>query len=178
MVQALEERGELDNTVIVFTSDNGLLLGEHRLWLEKIWPYEESIRVPLVVRTPWATGPSVDDHLVLNIDLAPTLAELAGVTPWPAADGRSFAPLLRGQSVAWRDSFLVEFLGRDQRFRGGPPAFTGVRTERHLYVEYRNGWRELYDLRDDPYQLRNVADDAAFAGVRATLAAALRRLAP
>jgi arylsulfatase A-like enzyme len=176
MVQALEERGELDNTVIVFTSDNGLLLGEHRLWLEKIWPYEESIRVPLVVRTPWATGPTVDRHLVLNIDLAPTLAELAGVTPWPAPDGRSLAPLLRGQQVPWRTAFVEEFLGRDQRFRGGPPPFTAIRTERHLYVEYRNGWRELYDLREDPYQLQNLADQPAFAAVRASLAAELRSL--
>jgi arylsulfatase A-like enzyme len=176
MVEVLEERGQLDNTVIVFTSDNGLLLGEHRLWLEKIWPYEESIRVPLVVRTPWTTSPTVDEHLVLNVDLAPTLAELAGVTPWPAPDGRSLAPLLRGQEVNWRTAFVQEFLGRDQRFRGGPPPFNAIRTERHLYVEYRNGWRELYDLRDDPYQLQNLADLPAFAAIRASLAAELRGL--
>ncbi|MFN2589616.1 MAG: sulfatase, partial [Actinomycetota bacterium] len=144
MARALAKRGQLDNTIIVFTSDNGYLLGEHRLSSKKIWPYEESIRVPLVIRTPWATKASVDSHLVLNIDIAPTLAELARVTPDVPPDGVILVPLLRGQSPPWRTAFIDEFLGRDQRFNGGPPPFVGVRTTRYLFVEYRTGWRELY----------------------------------
>lgn len=170
LVRSLEKRGVLDRTVIVYASDNGFIWGEHRLG-GKIWPYEESIRVPLVVRVPWqsAWGRS-DDHIVLNIDFASTIAELAGVQPRLAQDGRSFVPLLRGASPNWRRDFVVEYLGGSQYLDGGPPPFQALRTTRWLYVEYLNGWRELYDLRRDPYELRNAARDPANAAVRARLA--------
>ncbi|HJP66421.1 MAG TPA: sulfatase [Actinomycetota bacterium] len=176
MAEVLSGRGLLDDTVIVFTSDNGYLLGEHRLMDQKIWPYEESIRVPLVMRIPWITRPANDWHLVLNIDVAPTLAELAGARPTSPMDGISLVPLLRGRSPPWRTAFVEEFLGRDQRFHGGPPGFSAIRTTRYLYVVYRTGWRELYDLRRDPYELDNLAGRPVARRLEANLSAQLRAL--
>lgn len=156
LMRALERKHALRNTVVVFASDNGFLWGEHRLG-GKIWPYEESIRVPLVVRVPWQRRATVDDHLVLNIDFASTLAELAGVKPRLRQDGRSFVPFLRGRSPRWRHDFVVEYLGASQLYVGGPPPFQALRSRRWVWIEYENGWRELYDLRSDPYELQNLA---------------------
>jgi len=176
LVDTLERRAVLGRTIVVFTSDNGLLLGEHRL-LGKIWPYEESIRVPLVVRTPWAESGTTDSHLVLNIDIAPTLAALAGITPPKPVDGRSLVDLLRGRSPpkGWRTGFVVEYLAEGPSGRR-PPAFEAVRTDRYLYVEYENGWRELYDLPEDPYELNNRTEDPSFRPIRQTLESRLRQL--
>jgi N-acetylglucosamine-6-sulfatase len=176
MVRTLTQRGQLQDTVIVYTSDNGYLLGEHRLFLEKIWPYEESIRVPLVIRTPWATTAALDSHLVLNIDLAPTIAELAGIRPAGPVDGASLVPLLQGRDPPWRTSFVEEFLGRDQRFRGGAPPFEAIRTERYLFVVYTSGWKELYDLQLDPYELQNLAGDPLWFRLESTMWEQLRQL--
>jgi len=110
----------------------------------------------------------------LNIDYAATLAQLAGVEPRLPQDGRSLVPLLHGASPTWRQEFVVEYLGASTYYDGGPPPFSALRTTRWLYVAYLNGWRELYDLRADPYELRNLARDPATAPVRARLA---RRLA-
>ncbi len=176
LVRTLEQRGVLDHTIIVYASDNGFLWGEHRLG-GKIWPYEESIRVPLVIRVPWQSAGRTDTHMVLNIDFASTIAELAGVKPGLPQDGRSLVPLLEGKSPPWRQDFLVEYLGESQLSNSGPPPFQGIRTKRWLYVEYRNGWRELYDLRNDPYELRNRAREPALAATRARLARRLHVLA-
>jgi arylsulfatase A-like enzyme len=176
IVATLRRRGLLDKTVIIYASDNGFLWGEHRLG-GKIWPYEESIHVPLVVRVPWSGVRGLRDrHLVLNIDLASTIAELAGVKPGLPQDGRSFVPLLRRQNVPWRHEFIVEYLGASQLRRSGPPPFRALRTERYLYVEYLNGWRELYDLRRDPWELQNAVDDPGYAMIRNTLHARLLAL--
>ena len=170
LVASLERRGLLDRTVILYASDNGFLWGEHRLG-GKIWPYEESIRVPLVVRVPWKNvWGTTNDRYVLNLDYASTLAQLAGVSPRLPQDGRSLVPLLHGKSPPWRDDFVVEYLGASQYYDGGPPPFQALRTTRWLYAEYLNGWRELYDLRADPYELRNLARDPATAATRARLA--------
>jgi arylsulfatase A-like enzyme len=174
MVAVLSRRGQLKNTVIVFTSDNGYLWGEHRL-LRKIWPYEESIRVPLVVMVPWLAGGRTDPHLALNIDLAPTIARLAHVTPGLKADGRSLVPLLEGAPAPSRRAFVVEYLGHEYT-APGPPRFEAIRTERYLYVEYENGWRELYDLAGDPLELSNLAGLPAVAALQARLAKQLRAL--
>jgi arylsulfatase A-like enzyme len=174
IASALERRRLLGRTVIVYASDNGFLWGEHRLG-GKFWPYEESIRVPLVVRTPWRdVWGRTDDRLVLNIDLASTIADLAGIAPGLPQDGRSLVPLLTGATVPWRSGFVVEYLGRSLTGYGGPPPYRGIRTKQYLYVEYANGWRELYDHAGDPWQLRNVAADPAYAETRALLE---RRLA-
>jgi N-acetylglucosamine-6-sulfatase len=176
VVRALKARHELKHTVIVYTSDNGFLWGEHRLG-GKIWPYQESTHVPLIVRAPWTTThPQRNNQPVLNIDLAPTISELAGVNPGLPEDGRSFVPLLHGEKVPWRHSFLVEYLGKDLLRHGGPPPYVAVQNRRNLYVEYKNGWRELYNLKKDPWELDNISGDARTAPLQETLSGILHKL--
>ena len=175
VVQALKARHELNRTVIIYTSDNGFLWGEHRLG-GKVWPYQESTHVPMIVRAPWTTTPTRNNEPVLNIDLAPTISALAGIKPGLPEDGRSLVPFLEGQPTSWRHAFLVEFLGKDMLHKGGPPPYTAVQTRRNLYVQYRNGWRELYDLRRDPWEMRNIAGDPRTKALQATLSQALQRL--
>lgn len=176
IVATLKQRKLLDRTVILYTSDNGFLYGEHRLG-GKIWPYEESTHVPLVVRTPWKTANGTVNHEpVLNIDLASTISRLAGVVPGKPQDGRSFVPFLHGRTAPWRKAYAIEFLGGSQLRVGGPPPYEAVHTARYLYVEYRNGWRELYDLRHDPWELRNVAGKPAYAAIQASLHRTLVRI--
>jgi N-acetylglucosamine-6-sulfatase len=173
LVRALEETGQLANTVIVFTSDNGHFWGEHRL-LAKMAPYEESIRVPLLVRYD-ALVPAgrVDPGLVANVDLAPTLAELAGVGT-PKVDGRSLAPLLANEPAGRRTALLVEHLRAGV---GAPiPSYCGVRGRRWIYVAYGSEEEELYDLRNDPAQLVNRATDPAAHSVLLTLRSSLLAL--
>ena len=170
VVTALRDTGRLSNTMIVYTSDNGWALGEHR-WKNKKDAYEESIRVPLIVRyDPYTPIPRTDDHLVTNIDFAPTFAEAGGVDA-PGVDGASFMPLIEQLPVTWRADFLVEHLVSGP----GPPTFCAVRSESYLYVRYlTTGEEELYDLGADFYELSNVATDPDYSG---TLRAMRRRLA-
>jgi N-acetylglucosamine-6-sulfatase len=168
VVTALTETGRLDNTLIVFASDNGYLWGEHR-WSVKMVPYEESIRVPLVIRyDPLTPIASVDRHLVLNIDLAPTFAEVSGAS-LPQPDGTSLVQLLGGEGVGWRTDFLVEHLQTGDVI----PTYCAVRNKDYIYVAYGTGEQELYDLTADRYQLTNVASDPGYqetlAGLRARL---------
>jgi arylsulfatase A-like enzyme len=175
LIAAVSARAGLQDTVIAFTSDNGFLWGEHRI-KGKIWPYEESIRVPLVVRLPDMIDGRTDTHLVLNIDLASTICELAGVTPGLPQDGTSLVPLLRGADPPdWRTSFVEEYLGHE-RYPGTPPDFEAIRTERYIFVRYTNGWRELYDLKTDPYELANLAGDPRVARLQASLGTKLDNL--
>jgi arylsulfatase A-like enzyme len=175
IVHALKQRHVLNRTVILYTSDNGFLWGEHRLG-GKLWPYEESTHVPLIVRAPWTRRPSVNRQPVLNIDLASTIAQLAGVRPSIPQDGRSFVPLLRRRTVPWRKAYLIEYLGRNMLRFGGPPPYVAVHTARYLYVEYRRGWRELYDLRRDPWELDNVAGEPRYRALQRSLGRLLHRL--
>jgi arylsulfatase A-like enzyme len=175
VVRALKARHELDHTVILYTSDNGFLWGEHRLG-GKVWPYEESTHVPLIVRAPWIHSAEVNSEPVLNVDLAPTISALAGIAPGLPEDGRSFLPFLQGKVVPWRDSFLVEYLGKNLLHAGGPPPYIALHTQRYLYVEFQNGWRELYDLQRDPWELDNIAGAPQTKHLQATLHQALVRL--
>ncbi len=176
IVRALRRRNLLQRTVIFYMSDNGFLWGEHRLG-GKIWPYEESIRVPLVVRVPWRSAWGArESRMVLNIDLASTISALADVQPGLPQDGESIVPLLRRERVPWRREFVVEYLGASQLTRGGPPPFRAIRTDRYLYVEYLRrwrSWRELYDLRRDPFEDQNLAGVGAYAPVEQELHARL-----
>jgi N-acetylglucosamine-6-sulfatase len=151
LLQSLRDAGRLQDTLIVFMSDNGLADGEHR-WAKKIVPYEESIHVPFVARyDALETHPgSTNSEFVLNLDIAPTFAAAAGTTA-AGAEGKSFLPMLRGPIEPWRRDFLIE------HSMVGPPAFCAVRNERYLYVEYETGERELYDLSIDPFELVNRA---------------------
>lgn len=162
LVKELDADEQLDNTYIFFTSDNGLLLGQHRIRNDKRYPYEEAIHVPLFVRGPGVPAGSKVENLIINADFAPTFAELAG-TPFPSdgqeVDGRSFARLLRGEDPPWRSGILLEWFGQKNRSRT-LPAYEGIRTDTHKYVEYDTGDRELYDLKADPYEENNVYKSA------------------
>jgi arylsulfatase A-like enzyme len=175
IVGTLRAKHELNDTVIFYTSDNGFLWGEHRLG-GKLWPYEESTHVPLIVRTPWTTGARVSRDAVLNIDLASTIGAVAGVKPELPQDGRSFLPVLRGRRIRWRKAFLIEYLGRNELKVGGPPKYIAVHTARYLYVEYLRGWRELYDLKRDPWELDNVAGTRRYRAVQRSLHTLLHKL--
>lgn len=156
--EALKASGELEDTVFVFTSDNGFHMGEHRLVEpSKRLAYEEDIRVPLVARGPGIAAGAARSEFVLNNDLAPTLADIAGAEPSASVDGRSVVPLLRGGNPRWRTAFLVEGAAHD---RIGRPAFRAVRTKNYLYVGWANGERELYNVRRDPHQLGSRHEEA------------------
>jgi N-acetylglucosamine-6-sulfatase len=164
---ALEETGELDRTVIVFLSDNGFFLGEHRLD-GKLLPYEEAIRVPLIIRGGGFPQGSTALQPAANIDLAPTVVALTGARARRKMDGVPLLPLALDAEQGQDRPLLLEGANRNS------PHYEAIRTPRWLWAEYRNGSRELYDLDDDPLQLRSRHGDPDLAAVRAELA---RRLA-
>ncbi len=170
IVAVLGETGRLARTAIVFTSDHGSALGAHRYGY-KTCVYEECVRVPFIVRAPGVLA-RTDPSLVQNIDIAPTIADWAGLTPPIRVDGRTLVALLANPSAPWRDAALVELPVAPL------PAhpFNAVRTRRYTYAEYPNGDRELYDRATDPWQLTNVVRKSAYAGVVAALRAKLQAL--
>jgi arylsulfatase A-like enzyme len=147
VVNKLQNVGALDNTYVVFTSDNGYHHGEHRISSGKGKPYEEDVRMPLLVRGPGVQAGSSTDRLTLNTDFFPTFTDLAGVTTPQYVDGRSLRPVLEGNATTtWRTAILIE------------PRSTiyGIRTsDGRKYVEYGDGFKELYNLKTDPYELNN-----------------------
>jgi N-acetylglucosamine-6-sulfatase len=169
IVQALDARGILDETLILFTSDNGFFYGEHGLSLERRLPYEESIRTPLIVRYPRvATAGSHIDRLVASIDIAPTVLEIAGATIGDHIQGRSFVPLLRAQSANWRDALLIEFYTYENPFPWLLDMdYRALRTERYKYIHWMHYPQEaeLYDLVEDPFETRNLINEPQMAGV-------------
>jgi arylsulfatase A-like enzyme len=169
LVERLRSEGRLDRTWIIFTSDNGNMLGEHRLNDDKSCAYEECVRVPLVIVPPVnpAAG-GVNHHLVANIDLAPTIAAIMGVEPPSQVDGVSLLPLLNAPAPAWRDALVLENFPGDE-----DGTFVGLRTADRKYVRYGTGEEELYDLASDPFELQSLSSDPAWADERAALAARL-----
>ncbi|MGA0944542.1 MAG: sulfatase-like hydrolase/transferase [Candidatus Nanopelagicales bacterium] len=166
---------DADNTVLIYTSDNGYSWGEHVL-TGKRWAYDDNIKVPLIVRWPKgvASPGTVIEEPVLNIDIAPTLLDIAEV-PIPATmQGRSFAPLLRGDAVDWREDVFYEYFAD---FPYQVPPSQAVRTDRWLYVEYDRGLPpELYDTVSDPAQRANLIEDPAHAVTRQELSQRLADL--
>lgn len=160
LLDALEDAGELDDTFLVLTSDQGFFYGEFGLVQERRLAYEPSIRVPLVVRYPDLVGAaSRPSGMALNIDVAPTALELAGVEVPPWMEGRSLVPLLRGEEAAdWRDAFLVEYYSDEVFPRTREMGYRALRTGRYKYIRYEEleGMDELYDLRRDPHEMRNL----------------------
>jgi N-acetylglucosamine-6-sulfatase len=167
IVEALRANGELANTLIIFTSDNGWLQGEHRIRQGKVHPYEESIRVPLILRGPGLVANTQRPRQVSNIDLAPTVLAAGAATPGIVVDGRS---LLETGGPA--RPVLIETGPRPD----GSRWYAAVRVARYLYVEHSTGERELYDLQLDPYQRQSRHNDPAYQEVRASLAVDLDRL--
>jgi len=179
IVDALEAAGELDQTMIVFTSDNGFFAGEHRIAGGKNRVYEEAMRVPLAIRGPGVPAGVTIDDLAINADLAPTVADAAAATPGLASDGRSLLPSaehpdrLRGRELLFEKGDVV-----DDDDDGVPQTgtFAAVRTDRYVYVQNLTGEIELYDLELDPGQLQNQAANPSFDAVEAALAARLATL--
>jgi N-acetylglucosamine-6-sulfatase len=174
IVATLRETGQLDDTYVIYSSDNGFHMGQHRLIAGKDTPYDEDIRVPMVMRGPGVPAGGQIEAVVGNIDLAPTIAAIAGVETPDFVDGRSFLPLLRDPGQPWREAYLIErrrleeqlvrqseYTGLTQGELDQTAVFNGIRTTGSLYVEYGTGERELYDLRSDPFQLANRIDDAS-----------------
>ncbi len=157
MVDELQGVGALENTYVVFTSDNGWYHGEHRIPKGKSLPYEEGIHMPLLIRGPGVQAGSSTEELTLNTDFFPTFTDLADIQTPSYVDGRSLRPLLEGSAttLAWRTAILLE-----RRNPNTPGAsFSGVHTsEARKYIECEDGFRELYDLRTDPYELSNSYD--------------------
>lgn len=168
----LETRGLSDNTVVLFTSDNGFFLGERGL-AGKWFIYEESIRVPFIVYDPRAKETvrgTVIDPMVLNVDLAPTLLDLAGAKIPASYEGASLAPFLRGDSPPWRHEFRVEHHFNHKEI----PKSVGLRGERWVYARYYEQeppFEQLFDLDADPNELTNLAADEAYAEVLSELRA-------
>jgi N-acetylglucosamine-6-sulfatase len=176
LVRALQETGQLANTYIVFTSDNGFHMGQHRLDQGKYTPYETDVHVPLLIRGPGVPAGGTASALAASVDLAPTLAELAGAKLTVDFDGRSLVPLLRGQIPSdWRRMVLLEQFAfppappragealeppdeQDAKAASDYPAHAGVRTADFKFVAYATGEREVYDLRSDPDELANLRD--------------------
>ncbi len=180
---ALKDQGVLDNTIFVFTGDNGLLNGEHGM-VDKRTMHEPSIRVPLVVRSPGLTPPDrprVVEQMVLHVDAAPSILELCGVAPPPAIHGRSWVKLARGDDPTWRKAWFYEY-DYEKQFPYTPNV-RGVRTDDWKYIRYPHGdgkpdrhLAELYDLQADPEETRNLIADPRQAGRIQELAAELARL--
>ncbi len=166
--QRLQALGMTDRTLFVFSSDNGFHVGEHRLLPGKMTAFDVDIRVPLIAVGPGVPAGATVDALAQNTDLAPTFEDLAGAAPSETVDGRSLVGLLRGDPVPsdWRQGAVIEHLGEakakakdpdaQSNAAGNPPTYFALRTLNGTYVEYRNGEREFYDHKSDPYELRNV----------------------
>ncbi|WP_435019738.1 sulfatase family protein [Tundrisphaera sp. TA3] len=174
----LDAEGLAENTIVVYTSDQGFYLGEHG-WFDKRWIFEESLRSPLLVRWPGVAKPgSVEPRLVSNLDFAETFLDAAGL-PVPAEmQGRSLVPVLKGQPPAdWRTSFYYQYYEYPQPHHVRP--HHGVVTDRYKLVRYEapdlDSW-ELFDLKEDPQELKDVYGDPARAGVVADLKRELARL--
>lgn len=170
ILDKIEEKGKTDRTIFIFTSDNGNLWGEHRLW-GKGPPYEESIRVPFVIVMP-GISPRIDDHLVAaNLDIGPTIFDLAGIDK--ETDGLSLVLLLKDPTTRWREDLLIEHFN----VKG---VWAGLRTKRGSeewkYVEYPTGERELYDLVNDPYEEESQHDNPAYQNILDELARRLEGL--
>jgi N-acetylglucosamine-6-sulfatase len=187
VIGTLRRTGELERTYVIFTSDNGYLQGEHGIGSGKMLPYDPSTAVPLLIRGPGLPAGAVSGELVANVDLAPTLLELAGASPGAPVDGRSLMPFARRPGLRSRRAILHEtggsrWIGRPGQDEVGGRGLRRVLTYRAvrlpgwLYVRYRGGARELYDLRRDPDQLQSVHADPRYRRTRRVLGRELRRL--
>ena len=173
VLNALGRSGELDDTLLIYTSDNGFFHGEHRLPSEKILPYDEAARIPLIMRGPGVPSGRRLDNLVSNIDWAPTIVDAADARAGRLMDGTSlFETIEDPRRMPGREIVLENGTGAN-----GVSMYRALRNERYLWVDHKfSGEYELYDLAKDPYQLRNLEDLDSYASIRAALERRLRRL--
>ncbi len=172
LMELIDELDPGRDTWFVFTSDNGILLGQHRHFGVKYFPYEENVRVPLVVRGPGVEPGARSPALVSNVDLAPTILDIAGVAPPREPDGRSLLPLLLDEEAPGGRAVLIQGF----EFKASSPPYRAVHTGDSVYVEWIGGERELYDLVADPLQLDNLAGEPSAAELEARNEALLRAL--
>lgn len=174
LIEALEKRGTLDRTLIVFTSDNGYFHGEHRRW-DKRLAYEESLRIPMLVVYPGRIQPGTTvEQLVTNVDFAPTVLDYAGLPVPSGMQGASMKPLFEEKSPKWTDHVFYEYW---KDLVHSIPAMTAVRTDRYKLVAYHEikDFDELYDLQNDPHEQRNLARDPAYASLLAEMTTRLKK---
>jgi N-acetylglucosamine-6-sulfatase len=179
LLRELERQNKLDDTCIIFLGDNGFFFGEHGLGAERRFAYEEGIRTAFFVRYPkLLKAGSVIKPMVLALDIAPTLIELAGGRPGRQIQGRSLVPLLRGRRAEWRKSFLVEYYNESAWPWIVGMSYKAVRTDRAKLIHWvhKDGMDELYDLGRDPYEITNVIGKPAYGKVRTRLYKELRKL--
>jgi N-acetylglucosamine-6-sulfatase len=158
IIEYLEDNNLTEDTLVMYMGDNGFVLGEHGL-IDKRHMYEESMRVPFLAWCPGMIKPSiVIEELIQNIDIAPTILDLAGLEIPPRMDGKSFLPILQGKKIPWRDSAFYEYYW--ERNFPHTPTTHGVRTDHYKYIHYHGIWDidELYDLKDDPEEMNNLID--------------------
>jgi N-acetylglucosamine-6-sulfatase len=163
MVTTLEQTGQLENTVIIYWSDNGYEFGEHRIPDNKNEIFEESLRVPLIIRGGAFPAGGAAEQLVANIDLAPTIVALAGATSGRVMDGRDLLPLVGNPDLGVDRSLLINAY-HGKNYANGIRTDTGL-----LWVEHSRGKPELYDLNNDPYELQSQHGNRAYDGVKSQL---------
>jgi N-acetylglucosamine-6-sulfatase len=172
IIDALRVGAVLENTLVIFTSDNGYFHGEHRVPSGKILPYEPAVKVPLLIRGPGVASGLRIPAMVANVDLPATIVAAAGATAGLTIDGRSLWPFLSGAQTAWPGGprhVLVE----DSRRGTAATIFLSIKRGQYVYTEYANGNRELYDLRTDPNQITSRHGAPAYATIRRQLATRL-----
>ena len=177
--KVLEENGELDNTFILFLGDNGYFFGEHGLGPERRFAYEEGIKSPFLIRYPaWFKPGTMNDELVLALDIAPTLVDLAGgkAADFKTMQGVSLKPLAKGaKPKGWRTSFMCEYFSENAMPWLVGMSYKAIRTRRHKYIHWTQksldgvACDELYDLKSDPYEMRNLIGKRSEKGLVARL---------
>lgn len=176
LMQALEKKGQLNNTIIVFTSDHGYWYGEHGLNEERRLAYEEGIRIPFLMRYPGMIPAGTRrDEMIQSIDMAPTLLEMAGQQPAAYIEGRSLVPVIQGTATNWRNSIFIEYYSDTVFPRVKNMGYKAVRGERYKYIHYLEleGMDELYDLQQDPYELKNLIHEPEMGKMADSLKATL-----
>ncbi|MFA5830399.1 MAG: LamG-like jellyroll fold domain-containing protein [Candidatus Paceibacterota bacterium] len=179
VVNALKAAGKYDNTVIVYTSDNGYYHGEHRRPMRKMWVYEESIRVPLVISGPGIPKGQIRNQMVLNLDVTATVLDLAKALPGRQNDGGSLVPIIKNDLAPWRTAFLVEGIDQLISDTGAPSLYgrySAIRTLNYKYAEHvpltnlsAVPEKEMYNLSSDPYEMTSVHDNSSYGSAKSSL---------